>query len=554
MTANPATSLKDKLPTEDGSPSDKARTVMLVGFQEQANLGLGYLAAVLRRHGYRVTIFDVEAGSDTILAAALQLKPILIGFSLIFQFYVERFGALIRHLRREGVDCHFTIGGHFPSLSYQHALDLIPELDSVARFEGELTLLELAECLAAGRDWRNVQGLAYVAANEVMTTAPRHLIEDLDQLPYPERATKRKNTILGRVATSLIASRGCARSCSFCSIHMFYRAAPGKVVRTRKPAHVVEEMRMLYEEQGVTIFLFQDDDFPLFGPVWRRWSDDLLDQLHRSGLANKVIWKINCRADVVEAQRFLAMREAGLYLVYMGLESGTDEGLGTLHKKVTVEQNISAVDTLKSIDVQFEYGFMLFDPSTTFESVRANIAFLRRIVGDGSVAATFCRMIPYDGTPIKDELAREGRLRGDVCNPDYDFLDGRLSNYYYALTQMINSAGWIQGGHALSPQLNWAWHETAVMERLFPPLPDMTAYKKTLARVTRESNALLLRLAEDLSYVYSDGAPDVWSTATLREQCDRLREELVDERDCFVASHQAVLLKALDETAMVGVA
>ena len=35
-------------------------------------------------------------------------------------------------------------------------------------------------------------------------------------------------------------------------------------------------------------------------------------------------------------------------------------------------------------------------------------------------------MVPYDGTPIKDQLAAQGRLRGNVCNPDYDFLDPRI--------------------------------------------------------------------------------------------------------------------------------
>ena len=34
---------------------------------------------------------------------------------------------------------------------------------------------------------------------------------------------------------------------------------------------------MLHEEQGIHIFLFQDDDFPLFGKVWRRWAGELLD-------------------------------------------------------------------------------------------------------------------------------------------------------------------------------------------------------------------------------------------------------------------------------------
>ncbi len=91
---------------------------MLVGFQEQANLGLGYLASTLREQGYRVEVFDFEADPESLLEAARDLQPVLIGFSLIFQFYIDRFRSLMRLLRAGGVDCHFTIGGHFPSLSY----------------------------------------------------------------------------------------------------------------------------------------------------------------------------------------------------------------------------------------------------------------------------------------------------------------------------------------------------------------------------------------------------------------------------------------------------
>src|SRR5262245_62012183 len=107
---------------------DTSRAVMLIGFQEQANLGLGYLASTLREHGYRVDIVDFDQPPEKVLRAAKSLDPILIGFSLIFQFYIDRFGELIRYLRRHGVDCHFCMGGHFPSLSFEHALELVPEL------------------------------------------------------------------------------------------------------------------------------------------------------------------------------------------------------------------------------------------------------------------------------------------------------------------------------------------------------------------------------------------------------------------------------------------
>lgn len=525
---------------------DISKTVALVGFQDQENLGLGYLAAVLRQHGYRVLLFDFEQDPAVILRAIRGADPALVGFSLIFQLYIHRFRELIAYLRDKGVACHFTMGGHFPSLSYRETLALVPELDSVVRFEGELTLLELVDTLSIGGDWHSLEGIAYRRGDDFVVNPLRPLIHDLDELPYPVRSAPNDNRVLGRSAVPLLASRGCARTCSFCSIHMFYRAAPGKVVRTRRPDAVVREMRTLHEERGATIFLFQDDDFPLYGPVWRRWTGEFLDALHRAGLPGRAIWKMNCRADVVEPELFSAMRDAGLYLVYMGLESGSDEGLATLHKQITVEQNIRAVDSLKTVGLLFEFGFMMFDPSTTFESIHDNVRFLRRIVGDGSAAAVFCRMIPYDGTPIKDTLAREGRLRGDVENPDYDFLDPRIDDYYRALNRIVHVTGWIHGHRALSPQLNWLWNEFAVLERLFPPLPGADAYRDGLRAVTRESNELLFRVVEDMAAEYAGGPSAVWRAEQLQDACSAFIERLTSERNRFIARHQATLLAALE--------
>jgi len=521
---------------------------MLVGFQNLGNLGLGYLAAVLRRSGYAVQVVDIEQDPADIVRLARELNPVLIGFSLIFQFFIDRYAALLYLLRDNGIDCHFTMGGHFPSLSYEQTLELVPELDSVVRFEGEATLLELVDALVAGADWREIHGLAYRDnSGKVVLTRPRALLEELDQLPYPKRDYE-PEAVLGRGIMPIIASRGCARTCSFCSIHTFYRAAPGRIVRTRKPSEVVREMELLHEERGTTIFLFQDDDFPLFGPVWRRWANEFVDELHRSGLSRKVIWKMNCRADAVDRDLFIRMRDAGLYLVYMGLESGSEQGLETLHKQITVEQNVKAVEMLKSIGLMFEYGFMLLDPSSTFESIRENIAFLRTILADGCLPVTFCRMLPYDGTPIKDELVRSGRLRGDVCNPDYDFLDPRVGEFYEQLTKLVSLSGWIHGLKAVTTQLGWAWHEIATMERLFPKLPGFEDYKETLRDITKRSNALLLQVVEDLSYRCSDNRSLTWSAEAVEEARESFLDELLRERDAFVYANQEILIETLESS------
>ena len=522
------------------------RPVMLVGFQNQGNLGLGYLAAVLRRHGYPVQVVDIEQDPEEILRIAIELKPVLIGFSLIFQFFIDQYATLLYLLRKNGIDAHFTMGGHFPSLSYEQTLELIPELDSVVRFEGETTLIELVDAIVTGTDWRAVHGIAYRNEDGIRLTKPRALLEDLDQLPYPDRDYE-PEAVLGRSIMPILASRGCARTCSFCSIHTFYRAAPGRIVRTRKPAEVVREMSLLHEEQGTTIFLFQDDDFPLFGQVWRRWANEFVDELERTGLSQKVIWKMNCRADAVDRDLFIRMRDAGLYLVYMGLESGSEQGLETLHKQITVEQNLRAVNILKSIGLMFEYGFMLLDPSSTFESIRENINFLRTILADGCLPVTFCRMLPYDGTPIKDELVRTGRLRGDVCNPDYDFLDPRIGEFYEALTNLVSLSGWIHGLKAVTLQLGWAWHEVATIERLFPVLPGMEEYKETLRTITKNSNELLLKVVEDLSYQFSNNKPATWNPEEVEQAREHFLEELLRERDAFVYANEEILLDTLQQ-------
>jgi hypothetical protein len=188
---------------------------------------------------------------------------------------------------------------------------------------------------------------------------------------------------------------------------------------------------------------------------------------------------------------------------------------------------------------------MLLDPSSTFESVRANLQFLRRIVGDGSAAAGFGRMVPYDGTPIKDDLARSGRLRGDVSRPEYDFLDPRLNDFYHEIIRMVDVTGWTHGYGALSPALNFAWEEISILEQLFPALPGFEDYRRTIQQITSESNHALIQIVEDLSFVFSDGRRNPWSADELRKRSRAFSSRLLETRDNFVLENQETLLESL---------
>jgi len=522
--------------------------VALIGYQDQGNLGMGYLAAVLQRQGREVEMIDVRDGPEAIAARLLSRQPLVVGFSLIFQCFLPQFRRVATHLRSVGITSHYTIGGHFPSLCYDECLANFPEIDSVVRYEGEETLIDLVDRLSAGRDWRGAPGIVYMRDGEVVETEPRALVQDLDSLPFPYRPFE-PETIGGFPTLPLLASRGCIRRCSFCSIHTFYRTAPGKVVRVRKPEKIVEEMLYLHRHHGVRVFLFQDDDFPLWGPAGRRWADELVGRMHDSGLADRTVWKISCRGEYVELDLFTKLRDSGLFLVYMGIESGDEEGLKVLNKEMTVEQNLQAVARLKQLGILVSYGFMLFDPSSTWESVRRNVGFLRQIVGDGCAAATFSRMLPYGGTPIRDRLRQEGRLRGDLTHPDYEFLDLRLNEYHRLLSQTVRP--WIHR-QGLSYELNYAWDEVESIKRLAPTAQGTENHRFWLRSLTAESNERLFRLVEESSLAFENGDESKLDAVAVREYCEEGRTRLLAMRNAFIKRNIDLLMDTISRDCASG--
>jgi radical SAM superfamily enzyme YgiQ (UPF0313 family) len=240
---------------------------------------------------------------------------------------------------------------------------------------------------------------------------------------------------------------------------------------------------------------------------------------------------------------FALMREAGLYVVYLGIESGNEAGLRALNKQLTVEDSLRAVTILRGLGLAFTYGFMLFDPSSTFESVRENLAFLRRITADGTVPVVFCRMLPYAGTPIEKQLAQEGRLRGSVDNPDYDFLDTRLNSFFEALNELV--ADWIQGSDALANQLNFAWQEYWVIRRLFPPVIGLRPYERFLRSITARCNEFLLDKVEEFSRALENGARSPLSASEFNAARRGFADQLVERRDAFILRNQDALMASL---------
>lgn len=479
---------------------NSSRTIVLVAREDQQNLGIGYLSSILISRGFHTKMVDFSLSDERIYELLRELDPLLVGFSLIFQYHTDRLQNLASYLKRKGIKCHFTVGGHYPSLRYQDILGTIPELDSVVRFEGEFTICELAEQLFLGRDWTGIIGIAYRMNLKPISNELRPLITDLDILPFPVRNFDKKYICMSQNCSFIVASRGCVRNCSFCSVRRFYSTPSGKLRRSRNPLKVVIEMSNLYQKHNTKIFLFQDDDFFHPGKIGHNWVLNFIQELNNKRLADSILLKINCRPDEVEKDIFCSLKGVGLGLVYLGIESGNKTGLRMLNKQLGIEESIKAVKILNELDIFYEFGFMLFDPSSTFQSIRENIRFLRKICGDGSSLAVFGKMIPYAETDIEKQLLKENRLKGTVMRPDYDFLDSRLDGLYKFLYQIFHSTMLESTG--LLARLRWHRFEFVVLKKFYSLAIGISDYAYSLKSTMKSFNALFFRTVESATNLF----------------------------------------------------
>ncbi len=475
--------------------------VLLVGAEELENLGTRYLAAVLRQHGFTVELapFSTADELDAVVERAEAVKPRLVGLSVIFQYRAPEFLELAEKLRQVLPDTHITMGGHFPSFAAPQLLSDYPVLDSIVRGEGEMTLLALVKQLESPEHWGDIAGLSFRAGDRLVHNPPRPLIANLDALPFPARDTLPQHH-LGIGVSPIVGSRGCYRDCAFCSIRAFYGASRGKLQRFRRVRNVVDEMEMLYHAFGVCFFIFNDDEW--FPPGQARLAriDEFESECKRRDL--DVIMSIKCRADDVEEDLFRRLLGMGVVRAYVGVESGSPHSLQTLNKKTTVAQNQQALEVLNKVGLLADFGLIFFDPESTVEDVRANLAFFRAMAGEGQAPLSFGRMEVYAGTPILDRLQREGRLAGNYMAWNYTIPDPRVELLWRMTFATMRQRYF--GSQGVGKQCSLAYYELMMYRYKQREQADGALFARLRELVARINNHSLALMQEMLDFTLQE--------------------------------------------------
>lgn len=364
-------------------------------------LGIGYLAAYLRKFGHQVRIFQPPEGEP--FDAALQKEldgfdPAVVGISVMTPSYPEavRLCDLIK-TRPTRVT---VLGGHHVSAVGEEVLCQSPNTDFVVIGEGEQTLLELVGALAQGRrDFSAVAGLGWRdGTGAVRVNSPRAFIEDIDSLPPPARDLVDMDRFrlhsyidFGKKSATMITSRGCPFKCIFCSSGL----TMGSRYRWRSAENVLAEVTELVDTYGVDHIVFTDDTMTLRRRRMLEICRGLLDMPRRPS------WYCLSRVECMDLSLARQMRRAGCRMVTFGIESGSPEILEKIRKQISIDRAVEAVQACRCAGLRTECTFILGFPFDTDETMKRTLDAAKRI---NPTIAIFFPLMPYPGTVVFEEF------------------------------------------------------------------------------------------------------------------------------------------------------
>ncbi len=368
---------------------------------------MGYLATVLRMNHINVEIFHPDI-FDLDLNRTINIlndkRASIIGFSVI-QRSINNTKILVKQVRKRFPDVHITLGGFYPTLAAEEILSSTPEVDSIVFGEGEYTLLKLTQCVMDNKDWRSIPGITYRGDDAVVSTPPESLVCDLDKIPFPARDT------LGQVLKKggnpyVISSRGCYSSCSFCSVRAFYNLLPGAKWRTRSASNLIAEIEDLIYRFDIGFIGIQDDNVFGAGRKQERILQ-IADEIRRNKL--NIRFSIVCRAGSVDKKLFRYLKEVGLTMVFLGIESMNQDILDIYNKHTTVEENKRALSILDELRIFSYPHLIMFNPYTDIENLKTDLSFIteRVIKGYGpffNMASSAVTLKIDTGTPLYHTL------------------------------------------------------------------------------------------------------------------------------------------------------
>lgn len=323
----------------------------------QTPYGLFSLAAQALRAGHQVKVLNLSAFAWSAVEEVIErLDADLYGMSC---WTANRRGVALvaRELKRRRSDRPVIIGGPHATPLAREMLAHYPEIDLVCVGESDVTFLEIIERLRQGRSLSGVAGTVYRSGASIVRAPERESLRDLDVLASPQRYFD---------THILMTSRGCPWACTFCGAETSW----GRGFRGHSIPYVLDALESVLPRLRVKMVQVKDDTFTT--------NKKRVIELCRGIRERKLnfLWSCDTRVDVLSEELLYEMRLAGCQRLSLGVESGSQRILDAIHKRITKEEILEAVEMAKKYGVHVRFYMMLGNRGETAETFRETLEFL----------------------------------------------------------------------------------------------------------------------------------------------------------------------------------
>lgn len=367
---------------------------------------IGTLSAFIKSRGHQVEMLYLqdEMPENELLSYVGAFDPDLIGFTVVTHqwAHVKRYAAMIKKVFRAPIIC----GGPHPTYLPQEVISE-SAIDMVCVGEGEHALADVLYRMETGGDLSTIPNI-WVKNEEgvVFRNAVRGLVEDLDALPFPDRRIVAFQEIIDSCNTEpvFLASRGCPYNCTFCSNSAIKKLYEGKgvYVRKRSPENVIREIGELRSEYKFETVNFYDECFGYD----RKWLKRFCE-IYKSEFA----YPFGCfiRAESMDREGFHMMRQAGLSLIYLGIESGNEHlRRKVMNRQVSDERIVQACRDAQAEGIQVWTYNIVGIPGETVATIKEAMD-LNRLINPNFVSVSIYQPLP--GTQMYDECVANNYIR-----------------------------------------------------------------------------------------------------------------------------------------------
>lgn len=393
------------------------------------NLGIKYIASYLELNNYKCDILESNVEEYTIENIIEISKDYdVIGLSLNFTYQYYSTSIIITEIKKNNSNIHIIVGGHFATIKYEYIL-MNTHVDVVILGDGEITFYDLVR-----KNFENlssINNIAYLKNNTIVKTGIQQ-IKDIDTLPFPKR--DKNSFFMNEKHFSIITSRGCPGSCSFCSVSNFYKNIECYKWRLRSAKNVVDEIEYLYNKYQVNVFSIIDNSFLNTSDTSKKRVIEFCNLIESKKL--NISFNLECKSTAIDIDLFSRLKEVGLKNVYLGIESGNQRGLDLFNKELSVSDNENAINILRQLDIDISIGFINFYPEVRIKDLIDNLNFLYKNKLLYS-HLFYTKLVIYHGTDYsKRNLNEFIDLTDDNININYKFKNEKLEIIYELLSQV----------------------------------------------------------------------------------------------------------------------